>query len=214
MVLALLLTAHADDSFTLMKETDACTIRKREKTETQGAAMWARCRWPELEPAVVRGMLTDLTRYDEWIWPIVESRVEREDAGRKLVYQRQHIFGLSDREVLLWVTVDDRPELAKVAWTAANDQPLALAEGAVRTDHQPRHVVTGDVLHHLAAKLEQFAFAVDDACPQYQITGGTCIGAAWAGQAAGEHPAWLHEASATSGPLPCPLPLARQGPRC
>ncbi|MCB9691427.1 MAG: hypothetical protein H6736_06410 [Alphaproteobacteria bacterium] len=133
MVLALLLTAHADDSFTLMKETEACTIRKREKTETQGAAMWARCRWPELEPAVVRGMLTDLTRYDEWIWPIGESRVEREDAGRKLVYQRQHIFGLSDREVLLWVTVDDRPELAKVAWTAANDQPLVLADGAVRT---------------------------------------------------------------------------------
>lgn len=132
-MMLLLFSALANDTFPVVKTTDTCTIRKRDKTATQGAAMWATCTWPDVDPAVLVGMLTDLDRYDQWIWPIEESRVERTDAERLLVYQRQHIFGLSDREVLLWVDVRQTPTSAAIRWSAANDQPLVLQKGAIRT---------------------------------------------------------------------------------
>lgn len=136
----LLSVASANDTFTLLRTSDTCTIRKREKTASAGAAMWARCTWPDTEPAVLRRMFADLTRYDEWIWPIGESRIERrEPSGRLLVYQRQHIWALADREVLLWVDVQETPNRLEVRWTTANTEPLVLQKGAVRTPRNLGH---------------------------------------------------------------------------
>lgn len=134
-MLTLLAIAHATPGpeFELLKQVGDCTFRKREKTEERGAAMWASCTWSEVDPARARQLITDLDNYEDLIWPISESRVERAEAGRQLVYQRQHIWALSDREVLLWVSVDDRPEQALVRWEVADELPLELSDGAIRT---------------------------------------------------------------------------------
>jgi hypothetical protein len=130
--------ALANDAFTLVKTTDTCTYRKREKTPTAGAAMFARCTWPDVAPAVLVRMFDDLSRYDEWIWPIAASRVERREGERDLVYQRQEIWALSDREVLLWVTREQTgDDTLTVRWTTANEVPLDLTDGAIRT---PRNI--------------------------------------------------------------------------
>ena len=140
MILALLpafATPPAD--FVPLKTTDTCTIAKREKTATLGAAMWARCTWPDVPPERVHALLIDLDHYEDWIWPIGDSRVEREEGGVQIVYQRQHIWGLSDREVLLRVQIGGDEPAARVAWEAANDLPLELDRGSIRTPINTGH---------------------------------------------------------------------------
>ena len=96
--------------------------------------MRATCTWPDVEPHVLTDMFTDLSRYDEWIWPIGESEVRRREPTRALVYQRQHIWGLSDREVLLWVQQQPvGPHGLDVTWTVATEEPLVLRDGSIRT---------------------------------------------------------------------------------
>ena len=48
-----------------------------------------------------------------------------------LVYQRQQIMTLADREVLLWMTEAKR--VLHTQWLAANEKPLELSPGAIRT---------------------------------------------------------------------------------
>src|SRR6185436_17650576 len=43
------------------------------------------------------------------------------------------------------------------------------AERAERARDQPRHVVAGDVLHHLAAEAERLAAAVDQLYAQHEV---------------------------------------------
>jgi hypothetical protein len=78
-------------------------------------------------------MITDLDAYDRWVWPVTESRVERRAPARDLVFQRQRVFGLADREVLLWAERRPLPDGVRLEWTTAAEEPLAVAPGAVRT---------------------------------------------------------------------------------
>jgi len=96
--------------------------------------MRAVCEWPDVEAVAISEMLAQLERYPEFIFPIAEARIERAEEHRVLLYQRQELFGIADREVLLWMAVTrrDTGELT-LRWTAAQDQPLLLQRGAVRT---------------------------------------------------------------------------------
>jgi hypothetical protein len=96
--------------------------------------MRADCAWPEVEPGRLIALLGQVEAYGSFIWPIKEARLVREEGDRQLVYQRQHITGLADREVLLWMTRQDLQDGGRqYRWTAAQEEPMTLQPGAVRT---------------------------------------------------------------------------------
>lgn len=125
--------ALASDGFAPARETSDCRIEMRDESHPEGAAMRATCHWPEHDAETASALLSDLDRYEELIWPIAESRVERTDDSRQLVFQRQHIWGMTDRVVLLWVTVESEAAETTIAWSAATEEPLAVDKGTIRT---------------------------------------------------------------------------------
>ncbi|MEN0062665.1 MAG: hypothetical protein AAGA48_10980 [Myxococcota bacterium] len=123
----------AEDGFAVVRTTDDCRIESRNRDAPGGSAMRATCDWPEVDPQVLGALMADLEQYEDLIFALVESEITERDADRVLVYQRQSIFGLSDREVLLWAKIDRLPPQTIVSWTTASDRPLALRRGAIRT---------------------------------------------------------------------------------
>jgi hypothetical protein len=83
--------------------------------------------------AKLDALLADYDRYDEFVFPIVESRIVRTEPGRTLVYQRHHYFAIADREGLLWMRAVPRDGGMSYEWESANDEPLTLQPGNVRT---------------------------------------------------------------------------------
>jgi hypothetical protein len=63
------------------------------------------------------------------------------------------------------------------------------AQGAETAGHEARDIEAGDVLHHLAAKPEQPAFAVDDLHAEHEIAHGADAGSARPREASGDHSA-------------------------
>ncbi len=125
--------AVAVEGFESVRTAHNCAISMRPEAHPDGAAMRADCRWPDVQLTTMTAGLGDYTRYTEYVFPIVVSRVERlDDAGRSLVYQRQHIFGIADREVLLWMRQGPVEGGVRFSWSAAVEEPLSLGDGNVR----------------------------------------------------------------------------------
>lgn len=134
----------ADDGFALVREAYGCAIRMRPEEHPSGAAMRAECLWPDVDPARLVGVIGAYERYAEFVSPVSLSRIERQEGARTLVYQRQHMMGIADREVLLWMTRQDEPGgRVRVSWTTAAEEPLALQPGSVRT---PKNVGYWEVI--------------------------------------------------------------------
>jgi hypothetical protein len=135
-LLALALAASADvGGFEPVREAAGCEISMRPESSVEGAAMRAECRWPEVDPARLVAMLSAYDRYSDFVYPISEARVVRvAPDGRALVWQRQSMFGIADREVLLWMWREDRPDgSVRFSWTTASEEPLRMRPGSVRT---------------------------------------------------------------------------------
>lgn len=136
LLLAALAPVFAADSdvFEHVRDQDGCSIAMRPPSHPDGAAMRAVCDWPDVDPAHLVELLSQDERYPEFVFPIDEARVVREDAGRTLVYQRQSMIGIADREVLLWIRRSDEAGGATTfSWEVAADEPLELRPGAIRT---------------------------------------------------------------------------------
>lgn len=152
--------APLPEGFVEVRTSGDCRIAQREATESGPLAMRADCSWPEVSPDRLITLLGRFDAYSEFIWPIKEARVVRTEADRALVYQRQHITGLADREVLLWMSQQDLPPSGRrYQWTAASDQPLTLQPGAVRTPRndglwqvQPAEGGGAQVVHQIAVE--------------------------------------------------------------
>lgn len=130
---ALSSSARAGSGFEHVRDVDGCAIAMRAATATTVAAMRAECRWPDVDPAAVAALIRDYARYPDLVFPIDEAVVRRVEGDRTLVYQRQSMIGLSDREVLLWMTTTVEGDRTTVSWTPARDEPLELRPGAIRT---------------------------------------------------------------------------------
>lgn len=123
----------AEEGFEPVKTVHDCELSSRPREHPAGSAMRADCEWPEVDPRALVGLMADLDAYDELVFALVESEVRERRDDRLLVYQRQSVFGISDREVLLWVSIDDTPQTTMVSWRQADDEPLVLRKGAIRT---------------------------------------------------------------------------------
>jgi len=123
----------ADDGFTYVRDSHECRLESRPKSHASGSAMRAICEWPEVDPEVLGDLMADLDGYEELIFALVQSEVRERRDGRRLVYQRQSVFGISDREVLLWATISRDDGATTVRWSTADEVPLALDDGSIRT---------------------------------------------------------------------------------
>ena len=122
-----------DVSYEHVRTAADCVLEARPKTHHARASLRATCAWSEVDPAVLSKMVTTYSTYTDWLWPLKECRVIREEESRTLVYQRQKIAPLSDREVLLWMSQSDQGGTTQVTWHAATEEPLELQPGSVRT---------------------------------------------------------------------------------
>ncbi|MEZ4239440.1 MAG: SRPBCC family protein [Myxococcota bacterium] len=116
-----------------MNDAGGCRIAMRPEHHPLGAAMRADCTWPDVSVDALVALVSDYSRYPEFVFPVAESRVRRTEGDRALVYQRQQVFGLADREVLLWMQQERGTDRLRVSWTTASEEPLELARGAIRT---------------------------------------------------------------------------------
>ncbi|MCA9495073.1 MAG: hypothetical protein KC621_34330, partial [Myxococcales bacterium] len=121
------------DVFEHVRDQDGCAIAMRPPSHAEGAAMRADCSWPDVDPVRLVDLLSHYEGYPDLVFPIDEARVVREEADRSLVYQRQSMIGIADREVLLWIGRADAGAATTFSWSVAADEPLDLRPGAIRT---------------------------------------------------------------------------------
>jgi hypothetical protein len=132
-VIALLLAqTSAAEQWVAAGEAHGCVLERRQTSDTVVGAMRAECSWPEIPHDKLIAMMSRFDHYDDYITPITESRIERTEGGRALVYQRHHFFGIADREMLLWIRTVPSGGGTAFEWTTAADQPLSLDDGTVR----------------------------------------------------------------------------------
>lgn len=134
MWLLLALNAQAaDDGFEPLREAGGCAYFQRDRTHEGGSAMRAVCEWPDVDPASLDGQLARFDDYEDLVWVVDASEVRRNEGDRALVYQLQQLWGLSDREVLLWAWSEPVEGGHRHRWVTAADEPLEPRKGAIRT---------------------------------------------------------------------------------
>ncbi len=122
-----------DAAFEPLKVAHGCQFAMRPEDHVERSALQATCHWPAVDPGVMAAELQKLERYADYVYPIEVSRLVRDEGSRWLVYQRQHVWPIADREVLLWMTPHPLPDGGlHLAWSAATDEPLSLQKGSIR----------------------------------------------------------------------------------
>jgi hypothetical protein len=123
----------SDDGFEPLREAAGCVYTSRPKDHPDGSAMRAVCTWDDVSADQLRQKLGDFDAYEQTIWVVDESEVRKTVSDRQLVYQLQKLWGLNDREVLLWAWSEDLEDGQRFAWTTASEEPLPERKGAIRT---------------------------------------------------------------------------------
>ncbi len=132
--------AAAEDGFELLRQDGGCAIAGRPPEHEAKAALRARCHWPDVEPASLLSLVSDYERYPSFVWPLKVSDVQRADGDRSLVYQRQSVWPLADREVLMWMWSEPWAEGGtQVRWTAATEEALEVDKGSIRVPRTDGH---------------------------------------------------------------------------
>jgi hypothetical protein len=134
--------AAQDSGWKAVSEVDGCVLESGVAGADRVVPMRARCRWSDVDAAKLGARLADLDGFGALIAPIEAERIVRTDGDRTLVHQVMGAPAISDREVLMWMTVTTRPGCSRTSWTTASEEALAVAEGRVRA---PRNDGAWDV---------------------------------------------------------------------
>ena len=123
----------APPGFVEVKEAQGCALFKG-PTEADGVTpMHAECHWPEVDVAHLQSKLGDYAAYDELIFAITTSEPRRTEGGRTLVHQVQETWGISTREVLVWMSTTPVEGGVRYTWETAGSEPLEVPDGRVRS---------------------------------------------------------------------------------
>lgn len=170
LLLWLVASAGADDrGFEPVREDAGCRIAMRPESHPERAAMRADCVWPEVDAAALVARLADYPAYPELVFPIDEARVVREEPGRTLIWQRQSMIGIADREVLLWMRREERDGGVAFAWQTAAEEPLTLAPGAVRVPRNEGYWWVGPHPGGGVAVVHEIAMDAGGAIPKWVV---------------------------------------------
>ena len=124
--------ATPPSGFEIVREADGCVIASRPPEHADKAALHASCLWPDVDPVALTTLVSDYARYPEFIWPLKESVVRRVDGPRALVFQKQHVWPLAAREVLLWMQPEPWQGGTKVTWHVAEGEPFEVPQGSIK----------------------------------------------------------------------------------
>lgn len=121
------LATGTGDEFAPVATQGGCTVYVGAIDPASGVPpMKAECHWPDVTVDDVHGVFSRLDRWQDFVWCIADSRILEEQGGRTLVWQRQSVRPLSDRENVIWMAVEEtedgytyRWELAEVPFDAA-----------------------------------------------------------------------------------------------
>ena len=95
--------------------------------------MRAECVWSDVSLDRFKAVMSDYTQHDEVWATVAESKVQRTDGDRSLVYQKHQNSGINDREILLWMKHESVDGYDRYSWTRATGETLTAADGNVLT---------------------------------------------------------------------------------
>lgn len=133
-LLAALALAQPPADFVEMRREADCVLYKGPAEADGTEPMVAECHWKEVDPARLIARLQDFASYGTLIPGVVSSVVVRREEPRALVHQVQATKGIAPREVLIWMVSEPLDGGARVAWTTAAAEALAVPEDHVRAE--------------------------------------------------------------------------------
>lgn len=123
----------APDGWTVTEQTyEGCELSLGPADKAGVVPMRAECWWPEVTMQSWTTKMGNWAYHDEIWTAVAQSEVKRNAGDRVLVWQRHQAKGIADREVLLWMWHETRPDGAeRYAWTKASEEALLVADGRV-----------------------------------------------------------------------------------
>jgi hypothetical protein len=112
---------------------DGCEISLGPTMKDGVVPIHAECYWPDASIDKFKAVMSDWHRHADVFTVVVDSDIVRQDGDRTLVHQLHRSKGISDREVLQWMTHTVVDGFDRYGWTTAADQPLTVKDGNVRT---------------------------------------------------------------------------------
>jgi len=99
-------------------QKDNCTVFVGERAGRDYAPVRAECHWADVQPDKLRSLLTEFANHDRYFASVSSA----EHLGGDRYRQVHAVSGMSDREVILNMTIADIEGGKRFAWTKASDQ--------------------------------------------------------------------------------------------
>lgn len=93
--------------------------------------MHAECWWPDVTLDTFNTKMAKYGDHDDYFQTVVTSDVRSTSGDKTLVWQQHHSSGISDREVLLWMSHTNEGGFDRYGWKLATDQKLDVQSGHV-----------------------------------------------------------------------------------
>ncbi len=113
-------------------DSDGCEISLGPVMSDGVTPVHADCYWADVTIDKFRSVMGDPIKHAAVFTVIVTSEVRRTEGSKKLVYQLQRSKGISDREVMLWMSNTTESGADRYGWTTAGSEALTLIDGNVR----------------------------------------------------------------------------------
>ncbi len=124
----------APGDYQLMRTTEDCRTYMGPRDQDGVTPVRIECRWDGIDPVAIEAMFDRFDSYHVFVWALSDSRIERLEPDRALIWQRHEVPGTAPRETLVWLTVEDNGAGSRCyTWTTATEEHLTLSSAyAVR----------------------------------------------------------------------------------
>lgn len=135
MWLALTLSALAAPPGYKVTQTNAsgCELSLGPAEADGTVPMRAECVWPDITLDTFKAKMAKFGDHDLYFTSVVKSDVRETKGTDTLVFQEHQASGISNREVLLWMSTTQVDGYERYGWRKAADRSLTPASGNVAT---------------------------------------------------------------------------------
>ena len=135
MWLALVLAAAAAPPGWKVTQVDAsgCELSLGPAEADGTVPMRAECVWPEISLEVFKTKMAKFGDHDDYFASVVRSDVKETNGADTLVHQEHQAGGISNREVLLWMSHTAVDGYERYGWKKADNRTLTPASANVAT---------------------------------------------------------------------------------
>lgn len=133
MLLLLTSALAAPSGYTISAaNVDGCELSLGPKAADGVVPMHAICQWADVKLETFNRVVASWPKHADVFAVVVESKVQRVEGEKSLVYQLQRSKGISDREVLMWMWHATVSGADRYAWNTATAEALTPKDGNVR----------------------------------------------------------------------------------